>query len=351
MFDNLSLFDMFDNTEEKPNEEPKVIKKNDEIAIEDNLSEVELSDTSDDTISDSDEDEIETATTLQRTTKNAKDTKTIECPVKVCGTGWSLSYGENGVKNKISSIVKAVFDMGYTEMAFASLSYSGNTIFVDAISKVPTSDDMQMGKELTVGLGNFKVKYSSDMFVGMDEKEISIFDVLLAFQKQYPDFKGCGLHVNYGAKFAVPTFSKKVKISKEKTYKVWSENGVSEVAGEILTDATYFKSDSGVLFPVPGKEKSKPITAVKLVENVQAQKAVELYHLPFTLWIETFGTKKACSSDDFGGKSAVDKKDIINLLKGSYRAFNSSNRKFSINYDRDSAVVGVAIISGEKGGV
>ena len=279
-----------------------------------------------------------------------KKVDTVDGPVSVVGFGWTLTYGDEGKKYKPADVAKAVFEMGYKEMACASFKYKGNTLYVETVSKNPSADNEAMGDEITVGLGNFNVRFTPDMFAELDPKEISLFDVNLACVKANPDFKGCGLSASYGAKFAVPTFTKKITPAKTKTYKVWTENGVVEVSGETLVDNTCYVSDTGVVFAIPAAPKSaQNAYGVKVTDEVSAKKAEELYRLPFTIWLENFGKNNPCTSEHFDGKESVTKDDVIAFLRGEHRAFSSQTRKLSVIYDRKEALVGVALISGEKG--
>jgi hypothetical protein len=83
-----------------------------------------------------------------------------------------------------------------------------------------------------------------------------------------------------------------------------------------------------------------------------------MYRLPATMFVETYGSRFLLLAEDnesiqgpkiVVGKDVIGKDDILEILKGQYRMFRSSNRQISINYDRSSSKIGVAVISGKKG--
>lgn len=281
--------------------------------------------------------------------------KKIDGPVTVKGCGWTLTVGESGKKYTGKDVLKACFEAGYKEVLCADNVMDGNTVLVKTVSKKCVNEDVQMGDNVTVMLGNFRVQYNVTDFAPLTKEEISLFDVALKFQDDNPDFKGCSLVINHDAFVATPVFSQKLKPKKSETYSVWTENGIKEVEGAALADskANIYQSESGVLFieeALEGKTTNISISADDLgLEKVKASNIKELYRLPATLFVETYGQKFQISAEAFGGRDVIDQSDITDLLKQRYRLFRSSNRQLSFNYDRNSATIGVAVVSGKKG--
>ena len=309
------------------------------------------------------EDDSESLTTSDDASKDDKkkpkkkpDTKKKDEKLKgvitVVGNGWHTTYGEEGKEYKGADVAKALYEQGYKEIAIAAIKYTANTLYVNVLDAKPTSDDVAMGDNISIELGNFKVNYSVADFGGLTAKEISIFDVAMKFQQDNPAFTGCGLKFSASAKVACPTFTKKATINAEETYSVWTDGGIQQYVGADIKDDEVYVSDSGTYFimnKVPKSASTVYGLSLGLPDAGKEKKVVEVYRLPFTLWVETFGTKKACTSADFGGKECVTRDEVIAYLGNAYRIFRSTSRKFSISYDRNSSVVGVAVISGEKG--
>lgn len=320
--------------------------------VEDAGADIEDEDDSD-TLSTSD-DEEDTAANKKPAKKASASKKEVKMKgvVKVVGNGWHTTYGEQGQEYEAKAVAQALYDNGYKELAVAEIKHTATTLFVNVIDQKPSVDDVQMGDELTIELGNFRVTYKTEDFAGLSAKEISLFDVLMKFQQDNPQFAGCGLKFHNGSKVASPTFTRKATIKVEETYPVWTENGVQQMVGADIKDDTVFVSNTGTYFVATSVPKSASKVegySLKFASGSKEQKAVEMYHLPFSIWVENFGTTKACTNTDFGGKDVVTKEEIIRYLGNAYRIFRSPSRKFSISYDRNTAVVGVAVVSGEKG--
>lgn len=318
-----------------------------------NFDNIEAEEDGDDSVSTSDDDEKKPAAKV--TAPKTKAPKTYDAPISVVGCGWMTTIGADGDKLTSEAIVKALYDAGFHEVIASSMHITKNapyTLYVNSVDSIATTDDIMLS-DSSIELGNFKVTYSKDNFDGLDEKEISVFDVALKFQEQYPSFKGCGLKVGSDGVTCVPTFSKKVKIKENQEYQVWTENGiVSKSGSDLLLDKSmqYYSSETDVLFSaVIGGKGYDRVTCGNIVEAKKLVPAAEVFHLPLDLWLETYGRHMKVTGEDFGGKDSVTKDDVISYLKGFHRIFSSSNRQFSFNYDRDSATLGIAIISGKKG--
>lgn len=297
------------------------------------------------------DDERKDAPKKKAAPKKSKTVDKLKGVVQVIGNGWHTTYGEEGKEYKPADVAKALYEQGYKEIAVASLKFTATTLFVNTLDAKATADDVAMGDSITIELGNFKVNYSAADFGGLTADEISVFDVAMKFQQDNPQFTGCGLKISPAAKVAVPTFTKKATIKPEETYSVWTDGGIQQYVGADIKDDDVYVSDNGTYFiatKVPKSASSVYSLQLGLAETKE-KKAVEVYRLPFTLWVETFGTKKACTKEDFGGKDSVTKDEVIAYLGNAYRIFRSASRKFSISYDRNSSVVGVAVVSGEKG--
>jgi len=314
---------------------------------------VEEDDESDDASDDSSDDGKDDK--KKKTTKK-KAEKKLDGPVTVKGTGWSFTYGTDGGKYTSKEVLKAAFEAGYKEVIIGSNRIAADsTIICKTITQTASFDDKQMGDSLTVLLGNFRVTYEPSQFEGLSKEEVSVFDVALKFGENNPDFKGCSLAVDFTAGVATPVFSESFKPKKGETYLVWTDNGNKEFTGDELIDGEYVirKSDSDILFleeKVDTKANVASISASDLgLEKVDIKVAKELYHLPFTLYLQNFGQKFALTSDAFGGKEAVEKDDLIAVLKPKYKMFRQSNREVSVSYDKASSTVGVAVVSGRKG--
>jgi len=318
---------------------------------EDAGADIEGEDDSDELSTSDDEESEAPATKTAKKSAPKKDVK-LKGVVKVVGNGWHTTYGEAGAEYDAVKVAQQLYNDGYKEIAVADIKYSATTLFVNVLNQKPSNDDVQMGDEITIELGNFKVTYKVDDFGGLTKQEISLFDVGMKFQHDNPQFAGCGLKFHNGSKVASPVFTNKATIKADQTYPVWTENGIQNMVGADLKDDEVFVSETGTYFVVsaaPKSAQSVSAYSLNLAKGGKEQKAVDVYRLPFTIWVENFGTNRPCTSADFGGKETVTKDDIIRFLGGAYRIFRSQSRKFSLSYDRNSATVGVAVVSGEKG--
>lgn len=298
-----------------------------------------------------DEESKDSAKSSKKKAAPKKTDNKLKGVVKVVGNGWTTNYGEAGAEYEPSKVAKDLFTQGYKEIALATIKASGNKLFVNSINENASPDDINVGDAISIVLGNFRVNYAPSDFTGLSPEEISLFDVQLKFQADNPQFAGCGLKFDASAKVAVPVFTKKATIKPEQQYGVWTENGIQQYVGADIKDDDVYVSETGTYFLVEKAPKNaSQVYHVDLgLDKVSTKKAVEVYRLPFTLWVETFGTNKPCTAEDFGGKESVTKDEIISYLGNAYRIFRSSTRRFSISYDRNSRVVGVAVVSGEKG--
>ncbi len=308
-----------------------------------------------DEASDDDDDDDDSSSKAKKAPKK-KAEKKLTGPVTVKGTGWSFTYGELGSKYTGKEVLKAAFNAGYKEVLIgACVCADDNTIVCKTVSQSASNEDLQMGDELTVMLGNFRAEYKVSDFTGLEAAEVSIFDVLMKFQDSNPDFKGCSFIVNFSAKTATPCFNGTFKPDKDTTYLVWSDNGHREVEGAALIEsgASIYKSDTDILF-VEDKVDAKAsrftlsIADVDITE-VKSKTAKELYRLPCILFVETYGAEYELKPEDFGGKEVLDENDIVNFLKAKHRLFRQSNRQLNILFDREARRIGVAVVSGKKG--
>jgi len=305
-----------------------------------------------DELSISDAEEKKVSKTKKKSAAKTSKNDIIKGVVQVIGNGWQTTYGEAEHEYEAKDVAQALYNSGYKEIAVAELKSSKNTLYVNVVNQKASADDVQMGDVITIELGNFKVIYHSTDFPGLTEPEISLFDVVMKFQQNNPQFVGCGLKFDSGSKVASPVFSKKASIKADESYPVWTESGIQQMLGADIKDDNVYVSDTGTYFVVSNIPKNAATVyshSLTLAKGDKEKKAVEVYRLPFTLWIENFGTNKDCTKDDFGGKESVTKDEIIRYLSNEYRFFRSQSRKYSISYDRNAAIVGVAGISGEKG--
>ena len=317
----------------------------------DTTSDIEDEDDGDELTTSDDEEEKADKKTAKKKAPAKKEVK-LKGVVKVVGNGWRTTYGEEGAAYDGKDVAQALYDAGYKEIANAEVKYTATTMYINTINQKASADDVAMGDEITIELGNFKVNYKVADFGGLTPEEISLFDVMIKFQQDNPQFAGCGLKFHSGSKVASPVFTRKATIKADATYSVWTDGGVMQMSGADIKDDTVFVSDTGTYFVVaetPKSAQSVQSYSLKFPASGKDKKAVEVYRLPFSLWVENFGTTKACTSADFGGKETVTKDEIIRYLGNAYRIFRSQSRKFSISYDRNSSVVGVAVVSGEKG--
>ena len=371
-FNGFEGFDFFNTPVEEEKKDEKVTKKTaakkESKAEENNVADVTTpagisfeenleAEEDDDNVSLSTSDDAKKET-KKGSKKAASTTKKADVKlkgiVKVAGDGWTINYGEDGKEYQAKDVVKALYEQGYKEVALAEIKYTSTTLFVHTISESVTADDTAMGDSITISLGNLRVNYTTEDFAGLSAEEISLFDVELKFQNDNPDFRGCGLKFDSMRKIATPVFSKKVEVKADETYNVWSDNGIQQYVGADLKDSDVYVSTTGVYFvsnkvPKSAQQVYSSMLDLPNGDGKAASKAKEMYRLPFELWVETYGRTKACTEADFGGKSVVTKEDIISYLSGAYRIFRSSQKKFSIAYDRNAAIVGVAVVSGEKG--
>ncbi len=363
-FDSFDLFSVFSSVESQtPAEEKKevVIETKAPVTAPTDNVDINLEDEADDIeASDSDvEEKADTAKAAKRTTK--KDKKVLLTgPVTVKGIGWTFTYGDFGVQYEPKIIVKAAFDAGYKEIALLRRTHDGgSTIFCSFDTVTPSNEDIQMGAECTVMLGNNRATYRTEDFDGLMAEEISLFDLALKYVETHPDFKGCSLKFDSRIKAAVPVFDKTVKLKDNETYTVYSDGGNQQLTGEQIgslypssATVTAYCSDSNVIF-LSAKQKEVVTCSTDelgITGTDSKQTIKELYHLPFQIWIENFGIRQNCTDVDFGGKEVVTKEDVVALLSKEHKIFKSK-RKIDILYNRNAKVVGVAVISGEKGAV
>lgn len=362
-FDSFDLFSMFgdDNVAES-----KETKEEKSVSVENVTADaaVEAVDTPDDTEDDSDEvsdSDAEAAKPKKAAPKKTTPKETLLTgPVKFIGVGFTFDYGEAGKKYKPTVVVKAAYDAGFKEVLLADLTHDGKSTICMSIDKKASDDDIQMGDSVTVMLGEQRATYTPEDFEGMEKEEISIFDLTIKFIETHPEFKGCGLRFDPLSKVAMPVFDKKIKfgdVAKPEN-KFYFNSQFSNINIDTFDDCyksedfkpVYHISDSKNVFISTTLKNKISFTAkdAGLEGTAPSKKIKEVYRLPFTLWIETYGTKRACTAEDFG-KDVVTKEEVIDYLKNYYRIFRSQTRKFDIAYDRNSHVVGVAVVSGEKG--
>ncbi len=361
-FEQFDLFSVFGNSEEatenKQEEKATAVETVVAEVTEEVAEDVEDSEDDSDEVSDSD---TEAAKPKKAPAKKSAPKKTLLTgPVKFIGVGFTFEYGEAGKKYEPVAVVKAAYEAGFKEVLLADLTHDGKSTIAMSIDKKATEDDVQMGDTVTIMLGEQRATYTAEDFEGMEKEEISIFDLTIKFIESHPEFKGCGLKFDALAKVAMPVFDKHLtkKQVSELPRKFYKDSAFSECQLSDLDDCyasddfkpVYGKSDNDNIFISLSLKNRISFTAkdAGLDGTASPKKIKEVYRLPFTLWIETYGTKRACTVADFG-KEVVTKEDVIDYLKNYYRIFKSQTRKFDIQYDRNSHVVGVAVISGEKG--
>ena len=366
-FDSFDLFSMFgqdntdatNNTQESKEEKPVTVENvTAEVANETvDISDEAEDDTDEVTDSDAEEAKAKKAPAKKATTK--KETMLVG-PVKLIGVGFTFEYGEAGKKYKPVAVVKAAYDAGYKEVLLADLTHDGKSTICMSIDKKASDDDLQMGSSVTVMLGEQRATYTTEDFDGLEKEEISIFDLTCKFIETHPEFKGCGLKFDSLAQVAMPVFDKKIKFADvcKPENKFYNNSQFENINIDTFDDCyknedfkpVYHISDSNNVFISTTLKNRITFTAKDAgLEGTSTNKKIkEVYRLPFTLWIETYGTKRNCTAEDFG-KDVVTKEEVIDYLKRYYRAFNSKTKKFDIAYDRASHIVGVALVSGEKG--
>ncbi|WP_161487343.1 hypothetical protein [Butyrivibrio hungatei] len=367
-FETFNIFDAFgmNDTAEDKAEKVKETKKAEDIKADNTVTDIDtddidLEDEAEDSadISDSTEEEIKdkASKTKKVAPKKKKETNLVG-PVVVKGIGFTYTYGDAGVRYKPVEVVKATYDAGYKEIALMELYHDGaSTIFCDF--KKASNEDNQIGEHVTVLSGENRASYQTCDFGELEAEEVSVFDLSLKYVESHPDFKGCSMNVDTAICSATPVFTKKVTLVDDKEYTVYDDSGNQTMTGAQIKslypekDVTIvaYTSDANVLF-IGATTKSRLIVSrsdLGIEGESKSVKTKELYRLPFVLWIETYGTKAQLTADDFSGKVVVDKNDIVDYLKNYYRIFRSQSRKFDISYDRNSGIVGVAVVSGEKG--
>ncbi|WP_026653348.1 hypothetical protein [Butyrivibrio proteoclasticus] len=365
-FESFNIFDAFgmnETTEDKADEVKETKKAKAEvvdIAADEVADTVDLESEAEDSvvISDSTEEEAKDKASKKKAAPKKKKESTLVGPVVVKGIGFTFTYGDNGVKYKPVEVAKAAYDAGYKEVALMELYHDGvSTVFCNF--KKATNEDEQIGERVTILSGENRASYQTSDFGDLEAEEVSVFDLSLKYVESHPDFKGCSLCVDTAIESATPVFTKKVTLVDDKDYAVYSDGGNQTLTGAQIKnlypekDVTVvaYTSDADILFI--GATTKNRVTASRSDFGIEGEsrsvKTKELYRLPFVLWIETYGTKAQLTADNFGGKAVVDKNDIVDYLKNYYRIFRSQSRKFDISYDRNAGIVGVAVVSGEKG--
>ncbi len=302
----------------------------------------------------------ETKTTTAKPAKaegaSSKKLMKVETPVTVVGDGWSRTVGEGG-KMSVADVVKTLITQGLKMAALCSYSLSGNTLFASSIRESASSDDdLIAGGAVTVQLGEVSCDISHTMFDGMDEDELTVYDVTEKFVELHPEFSGCSLRYHAGLSVATPVFSDKASLPKEGSVRIWSEGEIKEyLAGEAtaLFEGYSFGKSGDLYFP--RKELQKGEKSIRLTDEDLSipkdlhKQAVEKYHLPVQLFLENFGIRKEITSGDFDGKEKITKEDLLDYLKPQFKAFSSPGRNIDIFYDKAHKILGVALISGKKG--
>lgn len=314
---------------------------------------------------DTGEEEEKPAKPVKKASK-AKTFKKVPGPVTVRGTGWSFMYGDQGEEYSLLDAVKACYEAGYTELACdrVSLSLDGSTVLV----KLPeaATDNLAMGEKLVVALGQMKAEYTPGMF-GDDVSgdEISVFDVAQKFWETHPDFKGCGLALDQQAGVAVPVLADKLGKKKAQAFCLYQDGGnrtleassdeIKASLGEGLSnnaEITLYKSEGDVIFPGYGVKKfsSAGVAASDLVKHDPKGKSrdvKEVFRLPARIFDTYHGETREVTPEDFGGKSKVEEKDVINFLKQYHRKYASTSKKFFC--EEENGTIYVSVASGTKG--
>lgn len=270
---------------------------------------------------------------------------------------------ENDGEMSVIDALKKAYEAGFKEVAVSNVTRFDNTLLIDTFGAGASPDDEAVqfvGGVFTVALGQHRVELSADMFDDLEEDEISVYDVTRKYVELNPDFKGCGLSVAKG--IAAPVFSEqKEKDELPETVRVYADGAVQEMEKEEFfsslpaddaVEVQIFASSTGALFTSYVTKERVAVKPEDFDLKVDAKKVAERYKLPFTLRMITFNTRQELTSEDFGGKSAVTKDELLEYLKAQRiggKVFQQ-DRQIEVYYDENNAIVSVAIVSGKKGG-
>ena len=266
---------------------------------------------------------------------------------------------ENDGEMDVVDALKAAFAEGYKEVAVSRITQFDNTLLIDPFGADPEDEDVLVefvDDKLIVPLGQHRVELTPEMF-DMDREEISVYDLARKYAELNPAFKGCRMSVAKGV--AVPTFSQEVEKDKlPERLSVYKNNSVVEMTKEAFLsempaddeiEVVFLKSQEGVYFPSIGSGTKVSVIPGDFDLKTKGEKAAEKYRLPFTLRLTTFNTTRELTSDDFGGKRAVTKEELIDYLKTQKMKVFQQERGFEVYYDAQNNIVSIALVSGKKG--
>ena len=242
--------------------------------------------------------------------------KDLTGPVTVKGCGWSTEYGDAGAKYSGEDVAKGLFDLGYKEVAAATLKYKDNVFYVLTQGDGKASDDTLSCKGgVTVILGQAACSLSAEM-CGVEETDFSLFDACEKFSSLVPEFEGCALKFKAAAGVAVPVFTKKADMAKldpNKEYQIWNSDGMKSLTGADIS-AFYqgyllYESDRGILFPEPEVDKGAHITTLDVktlgLKEVKEKKVEERYRLPVKICLSNYNQVMEVTSEQFGGREYI----------------------------------------------
>lgn len=303
--------------------------------------------------------------TKKTKSKTAKKAANVADTVKCCGRGFIITL--TGMKN-VDTCVKELVERGYKEILLSSkvnLSEDGSILTFETPSKA-SADSQQVTLPVVILDGELRMELSTENFVGLDEDEISISDLIEKWIEVNPSYAGCGMYYSSEYGVATPVFDPVLNnISLPASVSVYGESTLlseteflkSSVPGkEIIgtlnlldTEAVLCKGNDNYFVSFQSKkgisfDKSTYSNGTKEVNSV-----VEKYALPFTIHLANFGIDIQVSENDFPQKHKVTQEEILHFLTPNYKMFGANDRKADFIYLKDKNILSIASISGRKG--
>ena len=291
----------------------------------------------------------------------AAATKNFTGPVSVKGCGWSAEVGESGQKYATAEVVKMLFELGYKEVAAAEIFYKGNNMVVRPLSGKASDDMVSVKDGVTIIIGQAACTLTAEQ-CGVEQDDFALFDTLEKFTSLVPAFAGCSLKYSPAAKVAVPVFDKskvvdKKKLDPNKEYRLWTDGTEKSLTGADLTSYyegyEIYAGQDDVIFAQPAKPEKASSYYFKTedlgLKDTKEKKVEEKYRLPLKICLSNYNQVMEVTAEQFGGKERIEKEDVLNFLRPTYRAFRSGSRKFDFCYNKQTDELAVSIVSGEKG--
>lgn len=290
----------------------------------------------------------------------------LELPVTFIGRSFRYTVEGEG-ETTLQEAVEKLYEAGFKEVAHENLRFAKTTeneVVISYKNLTATSGDTLVTLPVTVIDGQKIIEYSEKESFDLEEEDDLSVEILCGKGLNDAAYEGVSLDYDPTSGIALPVFEELV--SPENTqegdtlYCIGRQVTVSDPAavvedhlGELpeKCKAVFANPAEGIYFAYLKPESyGEKIDRSKfgVNEGEKAKKAEEKFVLPVKVWIPMFNQEIEVTAEQVGEEKPTWEK-ILDFLKKSVRALNSSDRKVDHMYIPEDHKLCVAIYSGTKG--